>query len=157
MSVHWCVSCCERMSKQRWQRCWTHFRWSTKRSGSASATRSIVRIRHRSRRCKMMVCYACERIMEQSCFALSVPGLYDYNAASVTGHAIMEKVQKNKQSVKKEKTTGMQLRAVSKILAAASMKGILGKCTRGLMGSHPNLLTRRKTKQAFAKRIGNRP
>jgi hypothetical protein len=34
---------------------------------------------------------------------LSVPGLYDYNAASVTGHAIMEKVQNNKQSVKKEK------------------------------------------------------
>jgi len=35
MSVHWCMSCCERMSKQR---CWTHFRWSTERS--ASATRS---------------------------------------------------------------------------------------------------------------------
>jgi len=37
-----------------------------------------------------------------------------YNAASVTGHAIMEKAQKNKQSVKKEKTTRMQLRAVRK-------------------------------------------
>jgi len=57
----------------------------------------------------------------------------------------------------KRKNNWHATQSCEKILAAVSMKGILGKCTRGLMGSHPNLLNRRKKKQAFAKRIGNRP